>query len=220
VLPAECRRGLRSSAECNGTPPSASLRAPPRTETSVAKGDYATCCRAPPRCRGRWQPPSAAECHRAPQIAAEPRAVEHGRAAAGAERRRAPLFATEHRRALPRRMLPSAATPPRALRTAEHYGAQPSKTEKWARRYVRDRAVVAQQRAHAPRLTPPPASPPLISHRSLQVRDTEGRGGVTTEVVSRYGSRPACNPRRQGGTTSGPTSATEEVIHPWVGLGS
>ena len=74
------------------------------------------------------------------------RAAEHRRAAAGAGRRRAPLNATERRKSLLGQALPSTAAPPRALRTAEHYGAQPSKTEKWARRYVRDRAVVAQQR--------------------------------------------------------------------------
>ena len=204
----------------------------PLRALNAAERHWVPQCFLPSAAAGYGVPPSATARRRAPAAerhhvpkpalprATMLRAAEHRRAAAGAGRRRAPLNATERRKSLLGHVLPSTAAPPRALRTAEHYGAQPSKTEKWARRYVRDRAVVAQQRAHAPRLTPPPASPPLISHRSLQVRDTEGRGGVTTEVVSRYGSRPACNPRRQGGTTSGPTSATEEVIHPWVGLGS
>ena len=107
-----------------------------------------------------------------------PRAAEHRRAAAGAGRRRAPLNATERRKSLLSHVLPSTAAPPWALRTTEHYGVQSSKTEKWARRYVRNRAVVAQQRTHAPRRTPPPA-PSSKSSTNLgpnRPRQKNGRG--------------------------------------------
>ena len=176
MLPAECRRGLRSSAERNGTPPSASRRAPPCTETSVAKGDYATCCRAPPRCRGRWPPPSAAECHRAPQIAAGPRAAEHCRAAAGAAHRRALRSAT--------------------VEDSEMGAALCARSR-------RGRTTARVCAATNPPSSIPPFSPTDRSRyatlKADQVPGDNCCGGVTTEVISRHGSRPGCNPRRQGG---------------------
>jgi len=135
---------------------------------------------APPRALSaaehRCMPPSTAVCHRAPPSVAAAHATERRHAAAGSAHRRA---------------LRSANVEDREMGAA------------LCARSRRGRTTARVCAATNPPSSIPPFSPTDRSRyatlKADQVPGDNCCGGVTTEVVSRHGSRPGCNPRRQGG---------------------
>jgi hypothetical protein len=172
----EFRRTKRHAAERQ--PPSATTYRNQRCQGRLCHVLPSTAAlpRALAAAERRCMPPSTAVCHRAPPSVAAAHATERRHAAAGSAHRR-------------------------ALRSANVEDREMGAV--LCARSRRGRTTVRVCAATNPPSSIPPFSPTDRSRyatlKADQVPGDNCCGCVTTEVVSRHGSRPGCNPRRQGG---------------------